>query len=82
MLIKDQKCCICGISENNGTDRIQRINGKCYCKKHYLQIYRYGHILNRTIYDPNEYIKYDTYFECICYKKDGTESGRVKIDNT
>ena len=43
-------------------------------------MYRHGKILNRTIYDPNEYIIHDDYIECICYKKDNTISGTVKLD--
>lgn len=73
-------CCVCGASVGNGTTRIQTFDNKFYCKKHYLQMYRHGHILERTIFDPNEYKVYDDYAECICYGKDGQETGRTKID--
>ena len=43
-------------------------------------MYRHGKILERTIYDKNEYIKYNDYAECICYDTKGNEKGRVKID--
>lgn len=78
----EKQCCICQASINNGTDRIYKLNDSLYCKKHYLQLHRHGIILKRTIYDPNEYIFYDNYIECICYKKDGNISGIVKIDKT
>lgn len=76
-----RECCICGASVGNGTDRVYKFSdGNMYCKKHYLQMYRHGHIIERTIYDPNEYIEYEDYAECICYDKSGNEKGRVKID--
>ena len=76
-----RKCYICGASVGNGTDRVYKFSdGNMYCKKHYLQMYRHGHIIERTIYDPNEYIEYEDYAECICYDKSGNEKGRVKID--
>lgn len=34
---------------------------KGYCRKHYAQFKRYGHILERTIYDVNEIIEYGDY---------------------
>ena len=74
-------CSICGCSVGNGTDKVYRFSdGNLYCKKHYLQMYRHGKILERTIYDKNEYIKYNDYAECICYDTKGNEKGRVKID--
>lgn len=77
----ERKCSICNCSVGNGTDKVYRFSdGNLYCKKHYLQMYRHGKILNRTIYDKNEYVLKDKYAECICYDKDGNEKGRVKID--
>lgn len=45
-----KKCCICGATENE-TRIITDL-----CRKHYLQKYRHGHILEQTIYDKNEII--------------------------
>jgi len=72
----NKHCCICDKSDNN----VKSYNGKLYCKKHYLQMYRHGKILERTIYDSNEIIYYDTYAEIILYNKNGHENGRTKID--
>ena len=74
-------CSICGCSVRNGTDRVYKFSdGNLYCKKHYLQMYRHGKILKRTIYDANQYILKENYAECICYDTKGNEKGRVKID--
>ena len=34
---------------------------KGYCSRHYQQYKKYGHILERTIYDANEIIEYGDY---------------------
>ena len=38
-------CCVCGEKSR------ARFKGKEYCKKHFSQMYRHGHILERTIFD-------------------------------
>lgn len=43
-------------------------------------MYHKGKIVKRTIYDPNEYIIYDDYAECITYDKKGNETARIKVD--
>lgn len=49
-------CCICG-----STNQVRCLQNKMYCKKHYNHMYRYGKILEKTIYDLNDYrIDYDT----------------------
>ena len=69
-------CCICGEPSR------ARFKGKEYCKKHLMQMYRHGHILERTIFDRNEWILYihQGYAECITYDKEFNENGRVKFD--
>lgn len=57
-----------------------RLNGKEYCKKHYMQMYRHGKILERTIYDRNEWVLKENYAECITYNKVFKENARVKFD--
>lgn len=72
------KCEICGVSDKE--TRI--INSKkygCLCRKHYLRKYK-GKNIERSIYDPNEYILYDNYAEIVLYDKNGIESGRAIID--
>lgn len=59
-------------------DRKPLANG--YCQKHYNQIYKHGHIFNRTLMDLNEIIKHDNYAEIILYNKKCQEIARTKID--
>ena len=61
----------------------QQVKG--YCKKHYLQVWRYGKILKRTRNDKNEIINYDNYYEICLYYHDKIgeeqrERARAKID--
>ena len=48
---KKEYCIICG-SDN----QVNKYKGEPYCKKHWNHMIRYGDILERTIYDKNEYI--------------------------
>lgn len=66
----EKKCCICG----------GKYHAKGYCEKHYLQMKRHGKILDRTIYDKNEWKMYDDYAECVTYDKYGNNNGLVKVD--
>lgn len=67
-------CCICGEKSR------ARFKGKEYCKKHYSQMYRHGHILERTIFDRNEWEMHDDYAECTTYNKNFEPNGKVKFD--
>lgn len=49
--MENLKCCICGEIKN-----IHKFKDKPYCKKHYNHMYRYGHVVDKTIYDKNDYI--------------------------
>lgn len=55
-------------------------HAKGYCKKHYLQMYRYGEILYKTRFDKNKIIIHDNYAEIVLLNKDGEECGRALID--
>lgn len=44
-------CIICGETRNTNN-----LRGCSYCKRHYNQMYRYGEIIDSTIYDKNEII--------------------------
>ena len=70
-------CCIC-----NNPARTRWVDGKQYCQKHYMQMYHHGHILDKTIYDRNEYIDHpnEGYTECITYDKNLNESYHILID--
>ena len=48
-------------------DNVEYVLG--YCKKHYKQYFRHGHILTRTRFDPNEIILFDKHAEVIIYYK-------------
>ena len=55
---------------------------KGLCSKHYKQIYRHGTVLQRTIYDSNDFIihKEERYCEIVCYDKFGNIKAVGKID--
>ena len=65
----------CKINDCNG-----KILAKGYCRKHYLQIYRHGKVLERTIYDPNEITVKDDTAEVVLYNIKGLECARTTID--
>lgn len=46
-------CCIC-----DSTKQVKTFKGNPYCKKHFNHMYRYGKIIDKTIYDKND-IEYD-----------------------
>jgi len=48
---KKEYCIICG-SDN----QVNRYKGEPYCKKHWNHMVRYGEIIEKTIYDKNDYI--------------------------
>lgn len=50
-----------------------------YCKKHYLQLSRHGEIIE-TIFDKNEFIEYDDYYEIVLKNQFFEEVARTKID--
>ena len=72
--IRTKKCEVCGEQAR------YRRDGVCYCKKHYLQMYRHGKIIERTIFDPNEWKLFEDFAVCITYNKQGVATGLVKVD--
>ena len=72
--IRTKKCEVCGEQAR------YRREGVCYCKKHYLQMYRHGKIIERTIFDPNEWKLFEDFAICITYNKQGVATGLVKVD--
>lgn len=68
-------CRICSVDGCNN-----KHYGKGYCAKHYRQFKKYGKILERTIFDPNEIIEYDDYAEIVLYNKQCEEVARTIID--
>lgn len=63
-----------------GKSARERFQGEWYCKRHYLQMYRYGHCLARTIYDGNDYEDRGDYYALITYDKFGNKNGEFLID--
>ena len=53
---------------------------KGYCDKHYLQYLRHGEILERTRFNSNEIVEYESHAEIVLYDKDCEEIARVLID--
>lgn len=58
----------------------ERFHGEWYCKRHYLQMFRHGHCLARTIYDGNDYEEKDDYFILHTYDRFGNQNGEFLID--
>lgn len=73
-----KECQICHRTEDKC--RIRTIKSMDLCPKHVMQYYRYGCFLDRTIYDPNDYVLHDDYAEIILRNKDCEEVGRAIID--
>lgn len=71
-----RKCCICGGTFHASFD------GNDYCSKHYTQMWRYGHIVERTIYDKNCFIQEGNITRMITFNKKNEASGEVLLDTT
>ena len=71
------KCEHCGIDDTQ--TRIIKSKYGILCRKHYLQMYKYGK-LNRTIYDKNEIVIYNNYAELVLRDKKQNIVGKVIID--
>ena len=69
-----RKCKVCG-----ATDKDTKIYGE-YCRKHYLQIARHGHIIERTIYDKNNIVINDGVAIMDLYDKQGNKIAETKFD--
>ena len=72
------ECSICGITDKE-TRIINSPKYGCLCRKHYLRVYK-GRNIERSIYDPNDYVLYDSYAEIILRDKNGYECDRAIID--
>jgi len=66
---------ICKVSNCNN-----RVKARGYCGKHYYHILKHGKILERTIYDLNDYVNYEDYIEIILRNHDQEEIARTQID--
>lgn len=72
------KCCVCDKPARSTYSK----DGKQYCRKHYMQMYHHGHLLERTIYDKNTFIDHpeENYTEIVTYDKNFNESYHCIID--
>lgn len=73
------KCCsVCGKTEKE--TRIIKRNEIYYCRKHYLQLYRHGKILTRTIYDENPCEILNGVAHIKLFSVNGKEVGELLVD--
>jgi hypothetical protein len=73
---KQRACTICGSDH-----AVKGRNGIDYCNKHYIQICKHGHILDRTIFDPNIFIEHpeEDYAEIVMFDDDCKECARALV---
>jgi len=67
-------CEICGITEEE-----TKVIGSL-CRKHYLQKYRHGSFIERTIFDKNDYEFVDDYVVMTVFNKKAEIVGYTKLD--
>lgn len=72
---EERKCDVCG--SNNG---VKYHNGSYYCLRHYSQIKNLGGLMERTIFDKNDYIINGDITTIILRNKKFEETGRTIID--
>lgn len=73
-MAKGDKCEIC-----DSDFKVHKFQGVCYCNRHYLQMTRYGEILEETRFDDNKIITHVDYAEIIVKNKKG-EKTKFQID--
>lgn len=72
---------VCQVCKSIKDVRKNRKTEKYLCRRHAVQIYRYGKVRERTMADPNDFHLFnDHYAEMICYDRKGKEKGRTRID--
>lgn len=67
----------CGACDNQA---FARFNGQPLCKRHYMQMYHNGRILDRTIFEPNKWELFEDHAICITYNRNGRANSVVKVD--
>lgn len=77
-VIKEYK--ICEVCNSSKGVRDYKKQGHYLCGKHAYQMKKYGKILNRTKYDPNEILICDDYALLCLYDKNCNEIARTIID--
>lgn len=70
----------CNICDSVHRVYLSKIFNIYLCSRHRTQLYKYGKILERTRFDKNRIMIYDTYAEIILYDILHNESSRAKID--
>jgi hypothetical protein len=72
---KKEYCVICG-SDN----QVNKYQGKPYCKKHWNHMVRYGEVIEKTIYDKNDYIFEDDIVKIVLRDRKQNINGYCIID--
>lgn len=70
-----RKCNICG-----STKKTVKTDIGILCGKHYIQYRRYGKILPRSKYDPNEFIIKEKHVYIHLYDKNGNKTAEAIVD--
>ena len=73
-------CEICGRTSNTTRVFNSKKFSKVLCNRHWVQMNKYGKIIEKTRYEPNEFIIYKNYAEIILYDMYCNEIGKTKID--
>ena len=68
-------CCVC-----NSSNKVCNTPIGLLCGKHYMQYRRYGKVLNRTKFDPNEIILESDMAKIVLYNKNGDKIAEALID--
>lgn len=74
--IRDRQCEVCGKTDGVIHCGDNKFN-MALCSKHYKHMYRHGKILERTIYDSNDYIIHDDFVEIVMYSKNEIRSSTI-----
>ena len=70
-----RKCIICGSNK-----KTVKTDLGILCGKHYLQFKRYGKVLTRSKYDPNEFVIVDDCVYIHLYDKNGNKTAEAIVD--
>lgn len=58
----------------------RKVDAWGYCPRHYMQMKEHGRILERTRFDPNEFIVEENIVKIILYRQDGKPCGEALIN--
>lgn len=70
---------ICSVCSAKPAKLVKKLK-LCYCEKHYQQLLKYGKILERTVFDPNEIRLYEGYAGILLYNRRKEVIGETFVD--